>query len=212
MDNITKKIKSTALDVIERDIEKVYSRLYIPEIKDILETSYDFLSDSVVFHSKSKLALRNFKSLFMDKISDFKFLNVHHSFTGFSIELDIPDVDNFDFSGLEVLELITLGVPSEYVELDEGMRRQIAPNFPKAPLRFRTEGTVVYLYDIKRYNNLLTTLEEKNMEVMMFPFSVKNKGFNVFEEANTYDDDNFNDMLILVHDNITKDLKNELRR
>ena len=207
-----KTIKKKTMDIVERNIEEVYSRLYIPEIKDVLETSYDFVSDSVVFHNNSRLALRKFKSLFIDRVEDHSFLKVEHTPSGYSIELDIPNVDSFNFNGLEILELITLGVPANYVELDERMRRQISPSFPKAPLSFRVEGTTVYLYDSKRYSSLLNTLKDKNMDIMMFPFSIKNKGFDVFEETDIYDDENFDSMLELVHTNITKDLKTELRR
>ena len=207
-----KIIKKRTMSVVERTIEDVYSRLYIPEIKDILETSFDFISDSALFHTNSRLDLRKFKALFIDRVEDHRFLKVDSTPSGYSIELDIPNVDTFNFNGLEVLELITLGVPANYVELDERMRRQISPSFPKAPLSFRVEGTTVYLYDTKRYSSLLATLKEKKMDIMIFPFSIKNKGFDVFQEADIYDDENFDSMLELVHNNITKELKTELRR
>lgn len=210
---IENKIKKTALNVIENTIEDVYSRLYIPEIVDIIETSYDYLSDSVIFHKNSRLALNKFKSLFMERVDEHEFLNVMSSIYGYTIEMDIPSVDTFNFNGLEILELISLGVPAEYLEVDERMRRRISPTFPKAPLSFRVDNTIVYLYDTKRYNSLAKTLRDKKMDVMLFPFSVKkNKGFDVFEDADSYDDDNFDSMLELVHTNITKGLRTELRR
>lgn len=212
-EQVKKKVKKAALDVAETTIKRVYSSLYIPEIVDVIETSYDYLSDSVVFSRNSRLSLSKFKSLFMERVNEFKYLNLINSTNRYTIEMDIPDVDSFDFTnGLEVIELITLGVPANYVEVDERTRRKIGATFPKAPLSFRVDNTVVYLYDVKRYNTILTTLKEKKIEIMMFPFSAKNRGFNVFDDANDYDDDNFDSMLELVHTNIAKDLKTDLRR
>jgi hypothetical protein len=212
-EQVLNKVKKAPLDVAERTIKDVYSNLYIPEIIDVIETSYDYLSDSVVFSRNSRLNLIKFKSLFMDRVNEFEYLKLINGINSYTIEMDIPDVDSFDFSnGLEILELITLGVPANYVEVDERTRRKIGATFPKAPLSFRVDNTIVYLYDVKRYNTILTTLREKKIEVMMFPFSAKNKGFDVFDEANDYDDDNFDSMLELVHTNIAKDLKTDLRR
>ena len=211
--DVNKKIKTAAMDIVEDNIEDVYLRLHVPEVIDIIENSYDFLAGSVIFHKKSKLKLQKFKSLYMERINDHPFLDIDYSFSGYTVKFDIPSIDTFDFSnGLELLELIVLGVPAEYLEVDDRSRRRISPTFPKAPLSFRVDNTVVYLYDTKRYNTLRGTLREKGLDIMVFPFSPKNKGYDLFEDANDYDDDNFESMLELVHNNTTKDLKNELRR
>lgn len=163
----------------------------IPSIKERLLTNFSIVEDMAIA-GESLIDLLVFKQVFIEKLDDFLFVPVDvEVFT-----LRIPNMDNFDFTGIEFLETIFEGVIGDYAEATyiDMLKLFGADNLP-IPVNEGMSSEPIYLIPINEW------LVEQELPVLgyslnRFPFSNTEPLYDlVFGEVQRYVSNNFDDWI-----------------
>ena len=100
---------SSRITRVVKDIERAFTyhlkeRLVaeVPNFKDLILTGFDGLSDRITDpNSNTDPAL--FRKIFQESLDAFKFIGEHPT-TG--VRIILPDLLNFDFNGMKIIERI----------------------------------------------------------------------------------------------------------
>lgn len=163
----------------------------IPSIKERLLTNFSIVEDMSIA-GESLIDLLVFKQVFIEKLDDFLFVPVDvEVFT-----LRIPNMDNFDFTGIEFLETLFEGVIGDYAEATyiDMLKLFGADNLP-IPVNEGMSSEPIYLIPINEW------LVEQELSVLgyslnRFPFSNTEPLYDlVFGEVQRYVSNNFDDWI-----------------
>lgn len=165
--NVVKKISKDIKLLYEQEVINTLEHLAVKEIVDTIEEDYIIMLNSVSAHKNSLTRPILYQDIFMDRLNNFTFLEILNS----NIILNVPDMETFNFSGeLRVIQTILEGLfPSVYFEIKESDRKRMG--LVKSTIRFIIKGETLYLYDIKKYNNLETLMQNNKVEKIEYPFS-----------------------------------------
>lgn len=167
MDKIIKKISKDIQTMYEEEVFSTLMYIAVPEIIDTIEEDYNLSLNGVPAHKQSLTRPDLYQDLFIERLHAFEYIEV----TNGNIVLNVPDMENFDFSGeLRIIQTTLEGlVYATYLEIKETDRRKLG--IEKAPLRYRLKGVTLYLYNTKKYKDLESKLRENNIERIEYPFS-----------------------------------------
>jgi len=158
-------------------------------IIDLIMVGYDSLSDKVTdTESKSNPIL--FRDLMLESLNNFEFVSI---LDNGGLNIQTPDLDNFDFTNLSIIQQILEGTTGSYIEITHEDLIKITgkttinsePIDNSVPLNKR-----VYL---RRYDDFIRRKEREvlNKKLIKFPFSnVPSLEDEVFGPADEYIKDN----------------------
>lgn len=149
-------------DILNKSMEIEFSS-HIEEIKSILIDSYDELS-SLKGDSFSHFDLVLFKDRFINTLDDFNFIENED----FIVSIVTPDMENFNFSGLEILHQILEGTMGVYLEISHDDLSLLNIPATKEPVVIGQDR--LYLFEYSK------ALESRAMDILsktltIFPFS-----------------------------------------
>ena len=158
-------------------------------IIDLIMTGYDSLSDKVT-DTESNTNPILFRDLMLEAVENFEFITILDSG---EVHIQTPDLDNFDFTNLSIIQQILEGTTGSYVEIPHEDLVKITekttinsdPIDNSVPLNKR-----VYL---RRYDDFIRRKEREvlNKKLVKFPFSnTPSLEDEVFGSADTYVKDN----------------------
>ena len=190
--------KSTKENVILR------LELATTEVIDFIMELYDDKLVGPVTDINSRADPRHYREEFLERLNDFEYIEDF----GDVINFVVPSMNNFDFSGcLKIIENIMNGTSGTYIEVDGKQYEMLFPN-KKPPIvealdRSVPKNRMIYLV---KYNYGLgkiwrTVFPRKKM--VRFPFS-NSPPIRIFEDANTFVDDNLYRWVNEAVDNTTK--------
>jgi len=165
--NIAKKMSSNMNQRLIYDIEKRFND-EIENVHYYIMEGYDWLS-MLVSDPNSKTNPYIYRDKFEEKIKTFKYIEK----TSKSVNFRTPDLDNFDFHELPIVEQILHGTSGIYAEISqEDMEKMtgttVINNKPVDPSVSKKDR--IYL---ERYTNAIRA-KEKNIlkkKLVVFPFS-----------------------------------------
>lgn len=190
--------KSTKKNVISR------LELATTEVIDFIMKLYDDMLIGPVIDVNSKTNPAHYRDEFLERLNNFEYIEDF----GDVINFVVPSMDNFNFSGrLKIIENIMDGTSGVYIEIDGKQYEMLFPN-KKPPIvealdRSVPKNRMIYLV---KYNYGLgkiwrTVFPRKKM--VRFPFS-NSPPIRVFEDANTFVDDNLDKWINEAVGNTTK--------
>ena len=193
--------------------KQIISRLEIAstEVIDHIMILYDDELVSVVTNRDSRADPRHYREEFLERLNDFEYIEVFEDVINFIV----PSMNNFDFSGcLKIIENIMDGTVGTFIEVDGEQYESLFPN-KKPPIveeldRSVSKSRMIYLvkynYGLgKRWKSVFP--REK---MVKFPFS-NVPPIPIFEEANTFVDDNLDKWIEEAVDNTTKKFENLIK-
>lgn len=102
VNNINDLVKSEIIKELEKKI---------PKSKELLLSYYDDLYDYMLYDGNSKADPGLFKERFEIKLDKFNFVPEDE------LKFVTPDMENFDFSGLDIIRMLFEGIPGQYLEI-----------------------------------------------------------------------------------------------
>ena len=181
VNNLKTFIKKNTLIVLGREVNIV---------KQMIMDSFDTELSNVVINIKSKTNPILYRDTFEERLESFNFIED----SGNSIEMNVPTMENFDFSGgLRVLERIMEGTVGVYVEMDAEDFMSI---FKRRP---RNEEHLWVRYGAK----IIKAEQDLNKKFVRNPFS-NTPPIRIFEAAEMYVDNN---MKRWIRESLKKGLK-----
>lgn len=116
----------------------------IPEIKERLLTNFIILEEMVIA-GESVLDLAPFKQVFTERVEDFEYIPEE----ALDFTLKVPSMENFDFTGIEFLELVFEGIVGDYAEATySDMIRLFGMDGLPVPINTGLSSEPVYLLPI----------------------------------------------------------------
>ena len=116
----------------------------IPEIKERLLTNFIILEEMVIA-GESLLDLTPFKQVFTERVEDFEYIPEE----ALDFTLKVPSMENFDFTGIEFLELVFEGIVGDYAEATySDMIRMFGMDGLPVPINTGLSSEPVYLLPI----------------------------------------------------------------
>ena len=116
----------------------------IPEIKERLLTNFIILEEMVIA-GESLLDLTPFKQVFTERVEDFEYIPEE----ALDFTLKVPSMENFDFTGIEFLELVFEGIVGDYAEATySDMIRMFGMDGLTVPINTGLSSEPVYLLPI----------------------------------------------------------------
>ncbi len=105
-----KRIKREVKNNVKNSvIEKVQDNLR--EVKDILLSSFSVIED-IAISGESIIDFLPFKEIFNERVMGFEYIPESEN----GLKIRVPNIDNFDFSGIEFIEFLCEGVVGEIAE------------------------------------------------------------------------------------------------
>jgi len=158
----------------------------IPAVMDIILDGYDALS-SFVIDTRSMSDPAQLKEQFMLSLNKFEFVRKE----GNTIFFEVPDMDTFDFTDLELIEQILEGTVGEYVEVPHEALSILGIVLNLIPINVLAEPQDrVYIMEA---NDELKARARRLLgyPLVIFPFSDTPSQYElVFGGANTYVEEN----------------------
>jgi hypothetical protein len=148
VNNINDLVKSEIIKELEKKI---------PESKKMLLSYYDDLYDYMLYDGNSKADPGLFKERFEIAIDRFNFV------PGDELKFVTPDMENFDFSGLDTIRMLFEGIPGQYLEISHSDYDVLNVEYP------------VYIINDLDAEGELFCIIEKNDYVMDLIRNVLNK-------------------------------------
>jgi hypothetical protein len=204
---------SSRITRVVKDIERAFTyhlkeRLVaeVPNFKDLILTGFDGLSDRITDpNSNTDPAL--FRKIFQESLDAFKFIGEHPT-TG--VRIILPDLLNFDFNGMKIIERILEGTPGTYVEVSHDDLEKITgkttinadPIDSTVP---RKKRVYIIQYTPSLKNKEKTVLSR---ELIKFPFSnVPPLEDEVFGAADEYYEENIDAWIDEANEKSTRLIK-----
>lgn len=181
------------------------------EVIDYIMKLYDDELVSVVTDRASRANPLHYREEFLERLNDFEYIEVFEDVINFIV----PSMNNFDFSGrLKIIENIMDGTVGTFIEVDGKQYESLFPN-KKPPMvealdRSVPKNRMIY---IVKYNYGLgkkwrAVFHREKM--VKFPFS-NVPPIPIFEDTNTFVDDNLDKWIEEAVDNTTKKFENLIK-
>lgn len=173
-----KTIHSELKRGLSGEITRILEEEVKPNIIKVIMDSYDDYLMGRPFNEDSRLRPEFYRSIFMDRLSEFNFID--YGVLKFSFKL--PDMDSFDFdNGLELIKLILEGIPGKVSEISGedyilAAKKQVYVGAYYTGLIYKDRS---YLMD---YNSADKLLKKLNKDAILYPFS-NQRPIDIFESA-----------------------------
>lgn len=193
--------------------KQIISRLEIAfvEVTDYIMKLYDDELVSVVTDRDSRANPLHYREEFLERLNDFEYIEVFEDVINFIV----PSMNNFDFSGrLKIIENIMDGTVGTFIEVDGKQYESLFPN-KKPPMvealdRSVPKNRMIYLvkynYGLGKKWRAIFPREK----MVKFPFS-NVPPIPIFEDTNTFVDDNLDKWIEEAVDNTTKKFENLIK-
>lgn len=183
----------------------------IIEVVNYIMELYDDQLVSPVTNRSSRANPLYYREEFLERLNDFEYIENF----GDVINFVVPSMNNFDFSGrLKIIENIMDGTVGTYIEVDGKQYEILFPN-KKPPMvealdRSVPKSRMIYLvkYNYGIGKRWKTVFPREKM--VKFPFS-NSPPIRIFEEANTFVDDNLDKWIDEAIDDSTKKFENLIK-
>jgi hypothetical protein len=161
----------------------------VEKIKEAIITQYDNDLVDVVTDRNSKTNPNYYREDFIKRLDDFEYIDKGHRAGSFN--LNIPDMDNFDFSGrLRVIQNIMEGTAGLYVETNEDDYKGI---FGKRPINEDPLDEYVppkeRIYLVRYGKRIRKAEKDLKKKFVKYPFS-NTPPINILESGERYVEDN----------------------
>jgi len=185
------------------EIYKVYSfsldqefNNHVDDIKSMIIEGYDELvSINDDINSDSPINLKVFKDTFLNSLNGFNFVET----TNDVVTITTPDMENFNFSGLNLLHQVLEGTAGTYLEVSQEDLHLL--NIPIINEGIEVNQTNFYLIEYSE-DIVSRALNVLNKKLNIFPFSNMSPLDGIlFDKATNYVNDNFD---IWVKQAVTK--------
>lgn len=183
------KLTNSLEDIIKKNLLIELDKAVLIIKEEILK-EYDSRLASVVTDRSSKSNPIFYVDEFTKRLDEFNYINKN---SNGGITLNIPNTDNFDFSGrLRVLETIMRGISGAYVEVNEDEYKMI---FGKKQINQEPVDDYVSPEDriyLVRYDAKIRKVEKDlNKKFVRYPFS-NSPPIDIFDSVEKFVDDNMN--------------------
>lgn len=161
------------------------------EIIDIILIDYDI--ELEVSDRRSKTAPHLYRDDFIDRLQEFEYTEVNR----LTVNLIIPDMENFDFKGrLRVVETILEGTAGAHVEINAEDYEKI---YNRRPINLEPLDKSLPkrdLFYIIRYTSDVQRRERDILKKKLVPYPFSNTPpIDIFSTADKYVDDNLDDWI-----------------
>jgi len=156
------RITNDINDVLNVNMEIEFSS-HIDEIKTILLDSYDDLN-LLKADTFTHFDLLLFKNIFSERLDNFDFIEKED----YIVSIVTPDIENFNFSGLEVLHQILEGTLGFYLEISQDDLSLLNIPMYRDPIIINQERFYLLEYSKRLEDRAMQVLSKK---LTMFPFS-----------------------------------------
>jgi len=194
------KLPSKVNDIVKLTdkiiVDSVYKKMLdeVASIKYAIMSGYDTLS-MMVTDPNSKTNPATYRTRFLTKMDEFTF--VEHKRKD-NIKLITPDMDNFDFTGIDIIKQILNGTMGVFVEINNAdmekiTGKSVVNNNPIDPTISKQER--IYLI---KYTQEIRIKEKEVLkkQLVRFPFSNMPPLYNrVFGPGQEYVDDNMDEWI-----------------
>jgi hypothetical protein len=199
VNNINDLIRSEVIKELERKV---------PKAKELLLSYYDDLYDYMLYDGNSKADPGLFKERFEIALDSFNFLS-----TDGELKFVTPDMENFDFTGLDTIRMLFEGIPGEYLEISHSDYDILNVEYPVYIINdLDAEGE---LFCIIEKNDYVMDLIRNvlNKPPILFPFSDVPPLYDVvFGKLDDYITENLDSWVNAVVDRCTKEVNQKYRK
>jgi hypothetical protein len=188
MDSVKKEVHKIAKGIKTTTEDKLVDRFEkgLDEWEDAVRTKYEELN-GVVTDRESKSRPEEYMDKFFTELREESSIQ---NIEGEGIVLEVPNMETFDFSGMEPLQHIVEGTPGKYVEMNTEDYDNVFGNKYKSETLINPEAVSKYRVYLVPYSNKVRQYEKANgKRFVIFPFS-NMAPFNLFEEGEVFLNEN----------------------
>lgn len=192
-----KRMTNESIRFLSNEIQRVLGKDLEKLNEDILE-GYDSLS-TYAYDPGSQSNPDIYRNLFQERLESFEYFQKDKN--GFTLSL--PDIESFDFTGMEVLLNILNGTMGEYYEISARTARLIDETsiLERSPLSTITEEPYFLIEDTENLHNKVKALT--GQELVRFPFSnIPSLEAVVFDPVAKFEDENDTRIGKIVSDSV----------
>lgn len=188
MDAVKKEVHKIAKDIKTTTEDKLVDRFEkgLDEWEDAVRAKYEELN-GVVTDARSKSRPEEYMDKFFTELREESSIQ---NIEGIGIVLEVPNMETFDFSGMEPLHHIIEGTPGKYVEMNEEDYENVFGKKYKSETIINPEAIRKNRVYLVPYSNKVKQYEKANRKkFVVFPFSNMSP-FNLFEDGEVFLNEN----------------------
>jgi len=188
MDSVKKEVHKIAKGIKTTTEDKLVDSFQrgLEEWEDAVRTKYEELN-GIVTDTRSKSRPEDYMDKFFTELREESSIQ---NIEGVGIVLEVPNMETFDFSGMEPLHYIVEGTPGKYVEMNEEDYENVFGKKYKSETVINPKAIRKYRVYLVPYSNKVKQYETANKKkFVLFPFS-NMPPFNLFEYGEVFLNEN----------------------